>query len=99
MMMLWKRCSSGRQRAPSMVVLEDIDRAFPRNQSSGARSQVSFQQLLNCLDGIGTQDRVVVVPTANEPTAPVSGLMAPRSGQELQVSEVRQERPAYDAPM
>ena len=57
------------ERAPSMVVLEDIDRAFPRDQASGAKSQVSLQQLLNCLDGIGTQDGVVVVATANEPTA------------------------------
>jgi cell division protease FtsH len=30
---------------------------------------MSLQQLLNCLDGIGTQDGVVVVATANEPTA------------------------------
>jgi SpoVK/Ycf46/Vps4 family AAA+-type ATPase len=55
--------------APSMVVLEDIDRAFPRNQASETKSKVSLQQLLNCLDGIGTQDGVVVVATANEPTA------------------------------
>jgi hypothetical protein len=55
--------------APSMVVLEDIDRAFPRDQASGTKSKVSLQQLLNCLDGIGTQDGVVVVATANEPTA------------------------------
>jgi hypothetical protein len=55
--------------APSIVVLEDIDRAFPRNQASETKSKVSLQQLLNCLDGIGTQDGVVVVATANEPTA------------------------------
>ena len=57
------------ESAPSMVVMEDIDRAFPKNQASGAKSNVSLQQLLNCLDGIGTQDGVVVVATANEPTA------------------------------
>jgi len=55
--------------APSIVVMEDIDRAFPKNQASGTRSKVSLQQLLNCLDGIGTQDGVVVAATANEPTA------------------------------
>jgi ATP-dependent 26S proteasome regulatory subunit len=55
--------------APSMVVMEDIDRAFPKNQISGTKSKVSLQQLLNCLDGIGTQEGVVVVATANEPTA------------------------------
>jgi hypothetical protein len=55
--------------APSLIVMEDIDRAFPKNQVSGTRSKVSLQQLLNCLDGICTQDGVVVVATANEPTA------------------------------
>jgi ATP-dependent 26S proteasome regulatory subunit len=29
---------------------------------------VSFQTLLNCLDGVGTQDGVIVVATANDPT-------------------------------
>ena len=38
-------------------------------QSSGARCAISQQQLLNCLDGIATQDGIVVVATANEPTA------------------------------
>jgi hypothetical protein len=55
--------------APAIVVLEDLDRVFPKNQVSGTRSKVSLQKLLNCLDGIGTQDGVVVAATANEPTA------------------------------
>jgi ATP-dependent 26S proteasome regulatory subunit len=29
---------------------------------------VSFQTLLNCLDGVGTQEAVIVVATANDPT-------------------------------
>ena len=29
---------------------------------------MSFQTLLNCLDGVGTQDGVIVVATANDPT-------------------------------
>jgi SpoVK/Ycf46/Vps4 family AAA+-type ATPase len=63
---MFERAAEG---APSMVVLEDIDRAFPRDQASETKSKVSLQQLLNCLDGIGTQDGVIVVATANEPTA------------------------------
>ena len=55
--------------APSLIILEDIDRAFPKQQSSGARCAISQQQLLNCLDRIATQDGIVVVATANEPTA------------------------------
>ena len=29
---------------------------------------MSFQTLLNCLDGVGTQDGIIVVATANDPT-------------------------------
>ena len=42
--------------------------SFP---AEGKRTQewtVSFQTLLNCLDGVGTQDGVIVVATANDPT-------------------------------
>lgn len=52
--------------APALVLLEDIDRAFPRTGES--RSKVSLQQLLNCLDGVATGEGIVTVATANEPT-------------------------------
>jgi ATPase family protein associated with various cellular activities (AAA) len=52
--------------APSLIVLEDIDRAFPR--SGAVRTNVSLQALLNCLDGVRTHYGVIVVATANEPT-------------------------------
>ena len=61
--------------APSMVVIEDIDRAFPRVPSSGVRCKVSLQQLLNCLDGIDSQDGVIVVATANDPTVLDSAIL------------------------
>jgi hypothetical protein len=51
--------------APAMILLEDIDRAFPR--AGGSRSKVSLQQLLNCLDGVATGEGIVTVATANEP--------------------------------
>jgi hypothetical protein len=52
--------------APAMILLEDIDRVFPRTGES--RSKVSLQQLLNCLDGVATGEGIVTVATANEPT-------------------------------
>src|SRR5271156_376211 len=61
--------------APSLVVLEDIDRAFPRNPSGLAPTRVSLSHLLNCLDGLGTQEGVVVVATANDPTALDSAIL------------------------
>jgi hypothetical protein len=61
--------------APSLVVIEDIDRAFPRVPSSGVRRKVSLQQLLNCLDGIDSQDGVIVVATANDPTVLDSAIL------------------------
>lgn len=51
---------------PSMVVLEDLDRAFPKTGET--KSKVSLQQLLNCLDGVGSGEGIIVVATANEPT-------------------------------
>jgi hypothetical protein len=54
--------------APSMIVLEDIDRAFPQVASQLAPTKVSLSHLLNCLDGLGTQEGVIVVATANNPT-------------------------------
>jgi hypothetical protein len=61
--------------APSLVVIEDIDRAFPRVPSSDLRCKVSLQQLLNCLDGIDSQDGVIVVATANDPTVLDSAIL------------------------
>jgi hypothetical protein len=37
---------------PSLVLLEDLDRAFPTTGET--RSNVSIQQLLDCLDGVAT---------------------------------------------
>jgi SpoVK/Ycf46/Vps4 family AAA+-type ATPase len=51
---------------PAMIVLEDLDRAFPKTGET--KSRVSLQQLLNCLDGVGTGEGIIVVATANEPT-------------------------------
>ncbi len=51
---------------PAMVLLEDLDRAFPRTGES--TTNVSLQYLLNCLDGVATGEGVVVVATANQPS-------------------------------
>jgi hypothetical protein len=53
---------------PALVILEDLDRAFPIEGKRTQERTVSFQTLLNCLDGVGTQDGVIVVATANDPT-------------------------------
>ena len=50
------------------MILEDLDRAFPTEGKRTQERTVSFQTLLNCLDGVGTQDGVIVVATANDPT-------------------------------
>jgi ATPase family associated with various cellular activities (AAA) len=54
------------KNCPSLVVLEDLDRAFPKTGQS--KSHISLQQLLNTLDGIASGEGIVVVATANEPT-------------------------------
>jgi cell division protease FtsH len=50
------------------VILEDLDRAFPMEGKRTQERTVSFQTLLNCLDGVGTQDGIIVAATANDPT-------------------------------
>jgi ATPase family associated with various cellular activities (AAA) len=54
--------------APALLILEDLDRAFPTEGKRTQERAVSFQTLLNCLDGVGSQDGVIVVATANDPT-------------------------------
>ena len=56
------------ENTPSLIILEDLDRAFPTEGKRTQERTVSFQTLLNCLDGVGTQDGVLVVATANDPT-------------------------------
>ncbi len=52
------------RHCPAIVLLEDIDRAFPKGES---RCKISLQHLLNCLDGVATEEGIVIVATANEP--------------------------------
>lgn len=52
--------------SPAVVLLEDLDRAFPR--SGNSQSKVHLQTLLNCLDGVATEPGVIAVATANEPS-------------------------------
>ncbi len=51
---------------PSIVLLEDLDRAFPR--SGNSQSKVHLQTLLNCLDGVATEPGVIAIATANDPS-------------------------------
>ncbi len=56
------------KNTPALVILEDLDRAYPTEGKRTRERAVSFQTLLNCLDGVGTQDGIIVVATANDPT-------------------------------
>jgi len=59
--------SEAADEAPAIVLLEDIDRVFPRGGES--KSKLSLQQLLNCLDGVASESGVITIATANDPTA------------------------------
>jgi len=54
------------ERSPAMILLEDIDRAFP--MTGGSKCRISLQTLLNCLDGVTTGTGIITVATANEPS-------------------------------
>jgi hypothetical protein len=55
------------RNTPALVILEDLDRAFPTEGKRTRERSVSFQALLNCLDGVATKDGVITVATANTP--------------------------------
>jgi hypothetical protein len=55
------------RNTPALVILEDIDRAFPTEGKRTREKSVSFQTLLNRLDGVATKDGVITVATANTP--------------------------------
>ena len=56
------------ENTPALVILEDLDRAFPTEGKRTRERNICFQTLLNCLDGVGTQEGIIVVATANDPT-------------------------------
>jgi hypothetical protein len=56
------------ENTPALIVIEDLDRAFPMEGKRTQERTVGFETLLNCLDGVGSQDGVIVVATANDPT-------------------------------
>jgi len=51
--------------APSVFLMEDIDRIFTRTGMS--HSNVTKEGLFNCLDGVATYSGLVVIATANNP--------------------------------
>jgi hypothetical protein len=55
------------REAPAVVLLEDVDRCFPRSGTS--KTKVSLQALLNCLDGVASGEGIITLATANDPTA------------------------------
>lgn len=55
------------QNAPSLVIFEDLDRVFIDDDQK-KHPQITLQHFLNCLDGVGTEDGVIVVATANDPS-------------------------------
>ena len=57
----------GARNAPSLLIFEDLDRAFVGTNDQ--RPKITLQHFLNCLDGVGTQDGLIVVATANDPSS------------------------------
>jgi AAA+ superfamily predicted ATPase len=55
---------TNRRPSPSYLV----GRSFLERNHQDRRSKVTLQHFLNCLDGIGTQDGLIVVATANDPS-------------------------------
>ena len=54
-------------KAPALIILEDLDRVFGEGETFAKRSSITLPYLLNCLDGLSMQNGIVVVATANDP--------------------------------
>ncbi len=54
------------RNSPSLLIFEDLDRAFVSKDDQ--RPKITLQHFLNSLDGVGTQDGLIVVATANDPS-------------------------------
>ena len=52
-------------QAPSLVILEDIDKVGTGDPD---RMRHTLNSLLSCMDGLATEDGVIVVATANDPS-------------------------------
>jgi len=57
--------SEAAESTPAVVILEDLDRCYPLEESQDSQKNIPLQQLLNHLDGVGSQDGIIVVATAN----------------------------------
>lgn len=53
--------------APSLIILEDLERLYGNEDEGQNRTRITLQHLLNCLDGLGSKDGTIVVATANHP--------------------------------
>lgn len=64
--------------ALSMVVLEDVDALFTNHREADQNnSSLSFSGFLNCLDGLGAPDDVVIFMTTNHPDKLDPAVMRP----------------------
>jgi len=61
-------------KAPSVIILEDLDRIFGAGGNSN-RTGITLQHLLACLDGLAMQNGIVTVATANDPTTLDSAIL------------------------
>lgn len=57
--------SQAARSAPSLIIMEDIDRLFVPD--SGPRARITKSGFLNCLDGVAIYSGLVLIATANHP--------------------------------
>ena len=67
---------SAAAQAPSLVILEDIDKV---GVGEPEEMRQAINGLLSCMDGLSTEDGVIIVATANN-LAPLSGALVKRPG-------------------
>jgi hypothetical protein len=79
--------------APSIVIMEDLDRHFSHTSMPDRLHRITMAKLLNCLDGISTAEGVIVIATANDPSKLDPAILS-RPGRFDRVMELK--RPSAD---
>jgi AAA+ superfamily predicted ATPase len=80
-------CHLARMLAPSLVIMEDVDLiASARDEYRDPQYQISLHQLLNEMDGLGSDSEVIFLLTTNRPDS-IEGAIAMRPGRVDQAIE------------
>lgn len=97
---LYKFWKTAKQNTPCILLLEDIDSVFHGRQNVVPGGELTFDALLNCIDGIDKSDGIVLFVTTNhlEHIDPALGIAGPEGSSRPGRIDMVAELPYLDTP-